>query len=591
MKHFSLAAAFLITAATTVLLIGCVGGGAAAVSQPAVVFPSHEELDRLPARAPAPEAFAADAVVVDTWTFESVPEPDATAYDDTSPWGDLLREQVKAHSQTVALSPSLLCTARELARFAAKKQAAPAESLRRFMAARCGVVTSALMPFVSTSSVSPTIPDQELASEFRKQIAQVFDQHLNERHFLVGLAAARDGMNASIALAIAEDDVRLEPGSRAIDGKHEVTLRGGVRGDFVEIGGLVNRGDAGAAHCASEDGVRPPQFSVHCELDASDAFAWVEIVGRKKDGYLLHEIASTIVYAGDGHQIAYAVRHLGPPAPAATAKDLSAQLLERLNGARRAAKLAPLTLAVKQSAQNARLAGTLVDAMVSKDDGSAEQAALGLLAGWDVDGGLIRNGNFFVSVVAPEHDASAWLDFALELPLGRTALLDPDARQIAVGPAIPEGVTGVGAAVTTYSFFQSDDHAADEERFFDRLKEARIAAGVPAPVRVTGLETMRSECAQVMRGDKPPMDALQELMNTVAARTGRPVHGYVFETSDPTRVAVPPQLLAAGPMEVIVGVTHHKARGAAWGQYVVFAILLGGTPQMTASSEGARRRL
>jgi hypothetical protein len=108
---------------------------------------------------------------------------------------------------------------------------------------------------------------------------------------------------------------------------------------------------------------------------------------------------------------------------------------------------------------------------------------------------------------------------------------------------------------------------------------------------VTDLETMRGECARVMRGDLPPMDALQELMNSVAERTGRPVHGYVFETNDPTRVAVPPQLLAAGPMEVIVGVTHHRATGAAWGQYVVFAILLGVTPQMTASSEGARRTL
>jgi hypothetical protein len=194
-----------------------------------------------------------------------------------------------------------------------------------------------------------------------------------------------------------------------------------------------------------------------------------------------------------------------------------------------------------------------------------------------------------VSVVAPERDASAWLDFALELPMGRSTLLDPDARQIAVGPAIPEGVSGVGAAVTTYSFFQSDDHASEEERFFDRITEARAAAGVPAPVRVTGLETLRTECAAVMRGDKPPMAALQELMNTVARRTGRDVHGYVFETNDLSRVPVPRQLLGAGPMEVIVGVTHHKAPGAAWGQYVVFTILLGGTPQMTASTGGARR--
>jgi hypothetical protein len=576
MKALSLAAA----TAALLALTGC--GGAATVSQPAVVFPSSDEVARIPARKARAEAFGTDTIPVEEWTFESVPIPDGAGYDDPSPWGDLLREQVKAHAQTTALSPPLLCTARELARFNVKKQALPAESLRRFMAARCGVVASSLSPSVTSAPVPAEITDPQLAAQFRTQLGKLFDEKLRDGHFLVGLAVARDAGRASIALVVAEDDVRLEPGSRSVDAKRQVTLRGGVRGEFAEIGALVNRGDSSAAPCQTDESVRPPQFSVRCEIDANDRFAWVEVVARKQGSRLLREIAETVVYQGDAGVLAYTARHLGPPAPAATEKDLAALLVERLNGVRRAAKLAPLSIALKQSSQNARLAGTLVDAMFAKDDGSAELAALGLLAGWDVEG-LIRTGNFFVGVVAPERDAASWLDSALELPLGRTALLDPDARQIAVGPVVPDGVAGVGAAVTTYSFFQSDDHTADEDRFFERLTQVRVDAGLPAPVRITGFDRMRVECTHVLREGKPPMAALQDLLDAVVQRTGKSAQGYVLETSDLTHVDVPRQLLAHGPMEVVLGVTHHRAPGAVWGQYVVFALVLGAAPQMTAS--------
>jgi hypothetical protein len=35
---------------------------------------------------------------------------------------------------------------------------------------------------------------------------------------------------------------------------------------------------------------------------------------------------------------------------------------------------------------------------------------------------------------------------------------------------------------------------------------------------------------------------------------------------------------------VEVGVTHYKARGGAWGQYVIFFVVLQGTPGATAGA-------
>jgi hypothetical protein len=575
----------LLAASFLLAVLGACGG--AAVSQPALVFPSHDELAHLPARKPLADAFGDGTVSVDAWTFESVPIPDGATYDDPSPWGRILRELVSAHAATTALSPPLRCAAQEMARFHLAKQALPAESLRRFMAARCGVVAANVMPSVVSAPVPAATPDEQIAAQFRADLAKLFDQKLASGHRLVGLAVARDAGHISVATLVAEDEARIESSSRGVDAKRRIVLRGGVRGEFAEITALVNRGDFGVAACVSDGAVRLPQFAVQCELDPADKFAWVELIGRKREGLLLHTLAETLIYEGDGAAVSYKARHLGPPSPARTAQEAAGALTEGLNRVRRDAKLAPLTIAAKESRESARLAGTLINAMISADDGVAERAALGLLAGWDVEG-MIRNGTFFAGVVSPERDASAWLDFALERPVGRQALLDPDARQIAVGPIAPEGTAGLGAVVTTYAFFGSGDHAKDEAVFFERLQEARDAMGLPAPVRITGFPPMSVECARVEREGRSPMAALEDMMASAVDRTGRPVAGYVLETNDLTRVDVPKQLLARGPLEVIVGITHHRPPSAAWGQYVVFVIVLGATGQVSQVTMTAR---
>ena len=148
-------------------------------------------------------------------------------------------------------------------------------------------------------------------------------------------------------------------------------------------------------------------------------------------------------------------------------------------------------------------------------------------------------------------------------------------RLVAVGPALPQGGGALGAAVTTYALFDSDDHAAEATRFFQRVAAARTARGLPAPVRVPGLGEMDAELARVAREGTPPMAALQATMQLAVARTGQGVHGYTLETNDLDQVDVPAPLLARGPLRMMLGVTHHRAEGAAWGQYVVVVVILG----------------
>ena len=81
------------------------------------------------------------------------------------------------------------------------------------------------------------------------------------------------------------------------------------------------------------------------------------------------------------------------------------------------------------------------------------------------------------------------------------------------------------------------------------------------------------------------MAALDDLLQAAVARSGATVRGYVIETTDPAHAEVPEDLLKDGPLHVLVTVTHHRAPDAAWGQYVIFVLVVDGaatTPRTTA---------
>jgi hypothetical protein len=271
----------------------------------------------------------------------------------------------------------------------------------------------------------------------------------------------------------------------------------------------------------------------------------------------------------------------------ATPADFTQALVDRVNGVRRVAKMPALALAAKQSAENERLTGTLLDAAVGHDDGSADKAAIGLLAGWDVDGGMIRSGGFFLGAVAPTHDVLTWLESAVERPSGRLTFLDPQSRVIAVGPSIPEGASGLGAAVTTYSLFDSEDHTADEALLLRRIDAARVARGVSPSVHVRPSDDMREASARVLHDQLTPRGALNEILAAAASDNNVGAYGFVLETNDLTTLDVPDVFLRSSQMSLALTVTHHRAPGAAWGQYVVFLLLngLSSAPNVTAAAE------
>ncbi len=553
---------------------GCAASGSGTGSRPAAEFPSRKELAALPSKAAPPSAFPTKDVTVESWTFQDAPPPDGATYLDRSPWGELV--QTATAGKTVVLSAPLRCAALELARFHLQHKALPAERLRRFMIARCGAVMPDAYPLVWWQTVPPTMSEAEIVKA-SKDLAPALASALKGGPKALGFAAVKKGDRLVVAAVVGTDDVRLDPGSRTLGANRMVTLRGTTRTtNYESIVGLVNQGEHGVEPCTSNPRFKPPRFVITCKLAPGDPFAWVELLGHVKGRFLDMAIADIIVHEGDGRGVSYAVRNSGPPSPIKDAADVEGTLIERLNRVRAVAKLAPLARAAKQSRENTRLAGTLLDAQLAHDEATADRIGRGLLAGWEVDG-LIRGGHFFLGT-APTRDLTVWLDYALESPIGRFTLLDPTARQVAVGPALPGDIPALGAVVTTYSLFESDDHSADEARVLQNLARARAAVGAPVPVRVEGLAKLTAEAALVQKKGKEPFDALGDILEAAVEGSGQNVHGWVMETSDLEYLDFPPELLAQGELKVVIGVTHHRAPGAAWGQYVVFALAIGGQP-------------
>jgi len=336
---------------------------------------------------------------------------------------------------------------------------------------------------------------------------------------------------------------------------------------------MINRGDYAATHCIRDERVDPPAFAVSCPLDEGDKAAWMQILVRREGQILEDAVADLLVSEGDATEVEYHPRTSGVPAPVGDAAGFATTLLVAINSVRAQGKLPLLSPATKQSQQNARLAGTLIDASVKGRTNESDGIALGLLAGWDVDG-MIRNGGLLMSVVAPTRDAVVWLDFALERPFGRSVLLDPDARRIAIGPALPPGgAPALGAVVTTYALFDSTNHERDAADVMARLAAARKALGRPAFTALSAERDLAGQAQLVLAGEREPYEAQNVAMQTVVNRVRGRISGFCVESNDLERAPIPDDVLRAPDGSVAVYVTHHRVRGAAWGQFVVFYLL------------------
>lgn len=555
-----------------IVLVACYG---TAPSRPVVEFPNSATVAELAARAPAAPTVPQGQGAPEGWQLEAplptaVSSPGGDHWTAETPWEQAFAAHVAAAGAgSPRLTAALACTARQIGRFVLAKNGSPDESLRTFMAGACGA--SGAQTFFATvgGNVPDGVPDAQLLSQWRQSLEQRTDEALRFRPTAGGFWWGRSNGHAIAVIAFDVERAELLASSLIADDHGDVTIEGRARGSFDYLAAYVNRGALAVAPCEIDVAVPRPRFRVVCRLAPDDRATWVQIMAAAPKRVLATTIVQAVVRRTADETPAYAAS-VEPPQPVATAAEFNRVVLERLNALRAQAGLRPVELAAAQSATAGGLAAHYFGA-VYRDDGAAtaDTIALGLLAGWNVDG-MIRTGTFHSSLLPGAHDAGRWLAHATELPAGRASLLDPGVEQVAFGPLLSNQPELLGAVVTGYKFHHGADHSDDRAQVLSRVLSARTRRHLEAPKRLGGMsEVLAYELGRVHEGKQSPGDALQASLATAAERFRSNMRGWVLEATSLDAVQIPEEVIGQSHLYLEVAVTHHKAPGAAWAQLVI----------------------
>ena len=580
-----------------VLIAGC--ASTYPPSRPVVEFPRPEALAAIEG-APAPTPKVNDAPMpAEGWTVDLGDRP-ATAHEPWVPSSALDRVVADALARRPGKPPQLreamTCVARELGRYLIDQKVAPPVRLRTFVLGACGAVATSVGWTSVTGTAPPSTTADALAPAWRKLLEEMVGG-LSGNPTDAGFALVRKGNDLLGVLAYAQVRVRFEPFTPVASESNDLTLEGELDGPADRIVAYVNHGRHAAATCFVDPAVARPRFRIMCEVQPSDETTRVQVLYAPPRRALATPVAEVLVRRAGARAVSYRHVPYASPQPAASAADFAPRAVDRLNQVRGEAGLKAVKLAAAQTAAATRVAPHyLAGVLGNGKPEDVDTIVLGLLAGWQVKSGMIRDASFISTVVSGAHDVGLWLDSTLESPHGRVALLDPSIDELALGPMLLSSPDAAGAMVVGYRFHRGSDHTRDVQRLLGRSVVARKRRALPPPARLAGMdEVMRSELAEVHAGKQSPSEALQAVLDWGAARFGNHTRGYVVEATSLDSVEIPEDVLAQPTLHLDFGVTHHRPPGAAWGQLVILVVHInyGGRPPLPArlaARAGARGR-
>jgi len=554
-------------------------------------FPSRAEIHNI-GDAPPPSRFARlDVVEVDTWKLEG-PLPQVVGNEPhpaSSPWDALLARVAQKRSGLVALTEPMHCMAREMGRFYMAKNGLPPDDLERFIAARCGVVGSGVSTWYQKGEVSEGTTVEQLHERWGSQVETAIAEQLGTGVRAAGLWAGVAGRHAVVVGISVIREIALEPLALVPDASGAVILKGEVLSPSENVTALVNKGRFGFAPCDPSPQAKLPRFELRCTPDKTDVSAWIEL-GTFPPGRVIGTTALTMLAWPAGEPGDTYAR----PAPedvapgGAAGGDTVRSFHDAINRVRAAASLSAVALAPAQTETARRVAPHFFAALFGlKPEILADKMALGLRAGWDVDG-RISHGLITWGVVRNGPDVERLVASLLARPSGREALLDPAAARLAVGAVASPEDRVLAAVLCTYALFDPKEQAAAPEKILRRLTELRQKAGRRAPQRLQGLEGfIQSAIVQVGQRKDTPTEALDSLLQAAVEQTQRPARGWVSEASRIEELVYPPEILSEAALDVALGVAYYVPENEPWGRWVVFFVAVEGG--VVASAGGPTR--
>lgn len=551
------------------LLSSCAAGSAA--RQPSN-FPKREALDRI-AQAPLPEEILTKAEDVALWELEG---PFPTEFSSTphryeDPWGRELEAMLPGLPGEVVATGDMACVARELGRFRLTRDGAPDPALSTFVKEHCGSLVSAVSTSWIEDRADVQATDAAIFEAWSKSYRKLLTSRLKGGNQSVGVWFGREKDRALVILAFGERKLRVEPMSRVPAAGGEIVLRGELLGPVEEITGLFNRGSYGFSRCEADSDVALPRFSLRCQLAPDDASARLMILSREPGRFLSNGIGSLEFFPMGAPSGIYRRSSLFLSAAPVTTSPRE-EFFSVVNLVRREASLSPVVLAMGQSDLAERVAPHYFATATKRETGSdADQIALGMMAGWEVNG-LVRGAGFSSGSVQTESIPTLVANL-VDSPLGRSALLGPDIDQIAIGLVRSGDGAGLGAVIGSYTTFDEVEHDALIDQVLDVLGKERVARGLTYPYWLDELKDPSLLAVNwIESGSDEPQRALKKLLNRSSHLLQGAAYGWVLETDSLENLKFPEKLLEVKRFGIIVGVARFKPEGEPWGRYAVLLV-------------------
>lgn len=548
-------------------------GSPGRVSRPVVEFPSPESLSRLESQPAVPPTIDTGAMPADGWRMnaDDVAVDPGEAFQPRNAWEVAFATDAAQERPQVRLTRALACVAREMGRFMLDARAQPPEPLLHFMIAACGAVVPTVGSFWLSGDVPASVTDDQVLAQWRGQIKKDVLPHLAGDATDAGFWFGRGHQRAIAIMIHAVARVQWKTLSMTPDAQGNAILEGELRAAAEYIQGWSNQGRYGVAPCAFDPSIARPRFRATCAMAKDDTTAWVQLMAAPPRHVLASSVAQILLRRAPGQPLVFETPAYSDARPVHAAGDFSDAILIALNAVRAQAGLRPVQRSIAESARASRLAGHFF-ADAQQDVEQGDRIALGLLAGWQVEG-LIRDGHFTASLSPHTHDAGQWLNQALSAPIGRATLMNPDVDTVSLGTVVLDRPDALGAVVTGYRLYQGDDHSADVKRLYGRLLTARRRLGLGMPSRLGGMDrVINLELARVKAGLDGSAQALQATLNQGVSKFGAGMRGYVIETTSLDAFEIPEAVVRRPNLFFEFGVAHYRAPGAAWGQLVILVI-------------------
>lgn len=541
-------------------------------------FPTPSELDELgPGPRPA-DLFRTEVEDVGEWTLEG-PFPErveVVARPAGSPWERVLEAAVAQRAGLAISSEAMHCTAREVGRFLLMRGKLPVHPLVEFMAARCGAEGASFSPAFLQGEVPASVSDEALLASWRGSLDELVQRSFAGGAVAAGLWFGREAGRAVVAIVASQRRVHVEPFAARVEAAR-VELRGEVLAPAESIEAWINQGDLGFAACEGDPGVAPPRFSFRCTPALDDGAMLIEVNARERGRILSERVLGVLARRPGEDATIWRRPGVSPSRPVAGADAFPEAVAAALDEVRRGAGLAPLGLSHPQSETASQLAPhVFAGAMGLESPVLADLAALGIAAGWRV-GDTIRDANLASAMLPGALDAGRWVDAVLAKPTGRAALLDPDARILAVGTLASETPALVAAVAATYQVFDEDDLGGETARFLERLARSRAERGRSRPELVASVRPLVEEAGRAMRErGLSPARALEDVLARASTQLRRPVRGWHLEASRVELLPLPEELASAESLQLAVAMSWHQPEDLPWGQWVALVVIVPG---------------